>query len=40
MIEQLSLINYLFEYFLVSLDLPHLRQKPRGREEQQEQPAS
>jgi hypothetical protein len=38
MIEQLSLINYLFEYFLVSLDLPHLHQPQEGRAEAQPQP--
>ena len=25
--DQIALINYLFEYFLVSLDLPHLQKK-------------
>lgn len=38
MIEQLSLINYLFEYFLVSLDLPHLHQKPQQKDEAEAQP--
>ncbi len=38
MIEQLSLINYLFEYFLVSLDLPHLHYKPQKKDEAEAQP--
>jgi len=25
--EKIALINYLFEYFLVALDLPHLQKK-------------
>ncbi len=33
LINRVSLINYLFEYFLVSLDLPHLLEKVKTEEE-------
>lgn len=36
LIEQVPFINYLFEYFLVSLDLPHLQRKPARKQDGQE----